>query len=164
LIELLISVAVLGIIITSIAGAIMSSLELTDATETTLSESRDAQITTAYLASDAQSSDSVTLSDTSCSGAGVTPVVTFDWIDAGTLKTAQYVVSPPTGDRHLVRHYCEGGTHINSIGVAQQLGLADPTVACTPACPGSSTPSTLSLTVIDRGGYSYTLTAKRRAT
>ena len=55
LVELLIGIAIAGMLIAVIGSAMVVGLKTTDATTQRLSESHDAQVTSAYLANDVQS-------------------------------------------------------------------------------------------------------------
>src|SRR3954468_24647715 len=62
LVELLIGIAIAGFLIAVIGSAMVVGLKTTDATTQRLSESHDAQVTSAYLANDVQSAASVSMS------------------------------------------------------------------------------------------------------
>src|SRR5437763_10399832 len=80
LVELIVGMAIAGIIFGAIAGALIVGLETTDTTSQRIAESHDAQITSAYLANDVQSAATVSVSSAggSCSGAG-TRLVDFTY-------------------------------------------------------------------------------------
>src|SRR3954464_6554175 len=84
LVELLIGIAIAGMLITVIGSAMVVGLKTTDATTQRLSESHDAQISSAYLANDVQSAASISLSPsaTDCPGAG-TRLMAFNYARQG---------------------------------------------------------------------------------
>lgn len=159
LIEMLVTIVILGIISAAIVTAIIVGLRTTDDTGRRLSESHDAQLVQVYVPNDVQSATFVSSSDTACTGTD--PVVMLRWTDGAVTKVASYVVESAAIDRKLVRTYCENGTQVRSFPVAHHLGGADPVVTCAPAC--DATFRSLRLDVTEAGGYAYSVSATRRA-
>lgn len=161
--ELMLTMVIGGIVMAAMVNSIVVGLRTTDETSTRLAESRGAQITSAHFLGDAQSSDDVSTSDTDCSG--VTPVVRFAWTDAGVAKVASWFVQTASGERRLVRAYCEGGSPVATVVGAHYLSpVVDPVVACTGLAGSSCTgePETIKLTVTESSGYVFDVTATRR--
>ena len=175
LIELLIVVMVMGLIILTIGEALWVGIRTTADTETRLRESGDEQLAATYLAPDMQSATDVSVAAgaTECSG-GLTVVARFSWVEdtgSGDLnKTASYIVQTVSGERQLIRRFCQssstitsGTSPISTVKVADRLDLAvNPVLACTPACPGS--PTRVDLTVSQKSGRQFSVTARRRVT
>ncbi|MFA5890348.1 MAG: prepilin-type N-terminal cleavage/methylation domain-containing protein [Actinomycetota bacterium] len=161
LVELVITMVILGIIGAAISTAIVVGLRTTDATQTRLAQSHDRQMTPAFFITDVQSSDDVSLSDTTCSG--VIPVVRFQWTDQGVVKVAAYAIVAAENERQLRRYYCEDSVVINTSSVVHNLSVSvNPVLVCTPACPGTSTPSKVTLTITDTSGASFDVVGSRR--
>lgn len=150
--ELLVGIVVVGIIMGSIAAALIVGLRTTDQTTERLNESHDVQISSAYLANDVQSAASV-----SVTGAGTcasqTTIVTFTYADG---RVATYACGPG-GDETRVTRTFGGVTEV----LAHFARPARPSVTCTPSC-GSGTPARVDITFTERSGLTFTLTGSRR--
>lgn len=158
LVELLIGIAIAGMLIAVIGSAMVVGLKTTDATTQRLSESHDAQVTSAYLANDVQSATSVNVSGaaTLCSVTGTpTDLVSFAYQGG---QTATYRCGTTGGQTQVTRSF--GGS---TLVVAHFAGAARPSVSCTPS-PCSSTPiDSVSISFAESGGYAYSLLGSRRA-
>src|SRR3954470_10480775 len=91
LIELLISISVMGIIIGPITISMMLGLLSSNGTKERLSDSAAAQLLSAYYPIDAESSKTVqaptTVAPTDCGGSSGTTVVRFAWVDPASPTT-----------------------------------------------------------------------------
>ena len=158
LVELLIGVAIAGMLITVIGSAMVVGLKTTDATTQRLSESHDAQVTSAYLANDVQSATSVNVSNagTLCSVTGTpTDLVSFSYQGG---QTATYRCGTTGGQTQVTRSF--GGS---TLVLAHFAGTARPSVTCTPS-PCTSTPlDSVALSFAESSGYAYSLLGSRRA-
>ncbi len=174
LIELIVAIAILGLIMLPLGNALISYLHNTDATIARLGQSHDAQISAAYFAQDVQS---VGTHDTTtypyplkqsvetgvayngglypCGVAG-TPdaLVRFAWDDyttpaaAATVVRAAYVVETVSGERQLHRIVCSGSSAPTAdVIIAHKLASTGPTVTCSSTCSGtgSAVPQTVNL-------------------
>jgi prepilin-type N-terminal cleavage/methylation domain-containing protein len=154
LIELIVGIAITGIIVTAIASAMIVSFRTTAVTQGRLAESHDVQITSAYLANDVQGATTVTKgSNGSCSGAS-TEVVTF------TLASGPATYScgvAPNGETQVTRRF---GT--TSVVLAHFSGSAQPTVTCSPNAACNGTVAAVTMAFTEASGYSYTLLGSRR--
>src|SRR5438876_982008 len=85
LVELMISVVLLGIIIVPLTTAMVTGLITTGEARARLSQSRSPLFSSAYFADDAQSSDvnGITLGGTAACGGG-SNIVTFSWLENRT--------------------------------------------------------------------------------
>ena len=160
LIELIVGMAITGIIVSAIAGALIVALTTTDATATRLSESHDAQISSAYLANDVQSAKGVVLgSGGTCSGASTT-LITFKYATVD----AVYSCGVSNGETRVVR------TFGSSSVVLAHFAAKDlpPTVSCSPNADCSGTVSSVVMVFTeatsssDATAYTYTLVGSRR--
>jgi prepilin-type N-terminal cleavage/methylation domain-containing protein len=158
LVELIITVAITGLLMSAIAGALIVGLKTTDATSARMSESHDAQVTSAYLANDVQSASSVNVSSasTNCTGASTT-LITFNYYTGG--QTAAYTCGTANGETRVLRTL---SSPASSVVVAHFAGAARPTITCTPTC-SSSPLDTVTMAFTEASGYSYTLLGSRRA-
>lgn len=150
--ELLVGVVVVGLIMGSIAAALIVGLRTTDQTTERLNESHDVQISSAYLANDVQSAASVTVA-----GGGTcasrTTIVTFTYADG---RVATYACGPDGGETRVTRTF-DGVTEI----LAHFAGTAVPSITCSPSC-GSGAPARVDITFTERSGLTFTLTGSRR--
>jgi prepilin-type N-terminal cleavage/methylation domain-containing protein len=174
LIELMISIVLLGIIIVPLTNAMISGLRITTEAQQRLSETRSPLFTSAYFADDAQSADATGIAIgaaqiPSC-GSG-TNVVSFDWIEHDqngnpTIQYhASYAIATVGAQKTLTRSYCRGSGTPDVATVAPVLGANG---SCgRPACAfvdSPSLPRVLTLTATTPNNGSFTLKATRRAT
>lgn len=194
LVELIVTVIIMGTIAAGIAGIVISYLRFTVDTQSRLTESQDVQFAAAYWQRDVASIgvrtyDSGTKSFPLAQSVDVTPactmpsgtrVVTLAWSEYDTLDstavgptvTVSYVAKPDGTAFDLVRIRCTGATIDSSVEVAHSLN-AIPTKTCDISCTGtgSNVPAVveLSLSILDPEGngtiaYTATLTGERRQT
>jgi prepilin-type N-terminal cleavage/methylation domain-containing protein len=191
--ELIISVAIIGIIAAGLAGVVISYFKTTTDTQSRLTESHDVQFAAAYWQRDVASIgvrgwDSVTKSfplqqsvnvSPACSLPPGTRVVTLAWseytslssTDTPTTITVSYVAEPDTGGFNLLRVRCTGSTVDSSFEMTHSLN-ALPTVTCDTACtaaPNVPVVVELHLSVLDPDGhgttpFTSTLSGERRQT
>ena len=181
LVELLVTVLILGIIISAVGTALFVGLRTTNLTTRRLAEAHDAQLITSYFVTDVQSSDSVTSTalDARCT-AGVTgaPVVSLGWVEAGVLKVASYATQTNSGGECpagfscnlMTRYFCINGVNTRGI-VAHLLSRTSPvSIACTTAgaasgCTNRPDTVAISVTPVDATLYSaYTVAGVRKVT
>jgi prepilin-type N-terminal cleavage/methylation domain-containing protein len=174
LVELLVTIVVLGIIIAPLSAVILTYLKNTDATTARMSESHDAQLATSYFAQDVQSvgvrAPYVTTGEPPfvqsietgapaggglypCGAAG-TPaaVVRFAWddfADATAASRTQARVAYVVEGSELHRIRCVGSAAPVDIVIAHNLVAPSATVSCANASgtPMSCTAPTLPSTV-----------------
>src|SRR3954447_22402752 len=137
LVELLIGIAIAGMLIAVIGSAMVVGLKTTDATTQRLSESHDTQVTSSYLANDVQSASAVNVSGSNASCASTpTTLVTFTY---GNGQTATYRCGTTGGQAQVPRTF--GGS---PLVVAHFAGSGRPTVSCTPTACSATPPDALS--------------------
>src|SRR6476646_827608 len=111
LVELIIGVAIVGLLTTAMASALIVTLRTTGVTNKRMSESHDVQITSAYLANDVQSAASVTAgSGGNCSGT-FTTLATFTYATSGNPNAVYKCGTAPNGETQVTRTFA-GGTPI----------------------------------------------------
>lgn len=145
LVEMMIALSVLGIIVGPIMTSFLLGLLETTSTRERLADSSGAQVVSAYLLADVQSSKSVTLTSTGCpTSGGGTPLLRFDWEDPKTPSTdvaVVYVERSIAGEPALFRVTCTTtatGTTAEETELARNVQEFD--VTCDLACPGTTTP------------------------
>jgi prepilin-type N-terminal cleavage/methylation domain-containing protein len=164
LIELVVTVAIVGVIVAGLAGVILRFLQDTVDTETRLTESHDVQFTAAYWQRDVASiglrsstyntsshsfallqSVSTSAALASCTLPSGTTVVTLAWSEYSSLDsqgspdkvTVSYVAQADGTVYKLFRVRCEGATKDSQQEVAHNLRVV-PTVACVTASGGTT--------------------------
>jgi len=193
LIEMIVNVAIIGIIGSALTGVVLSYLKTTADTESRLVESHDVQFAAAYWQRDVASigvrtydsgpktfplQQSVNVTPACTLPAG-TPVVTLAWSDyteldstaTPTTITVSYVAETDAGGYNLLRTRCTGSTRDSSFEVMHSLN-AIPTVTCNVTCtdaPNVPTIVELNVSVLDpdhNGGTALTatLSGERRQT
>lgn len=140
LLEMLVAIAVLGIIMIPLAGAFTVGLRSYQRAEDQIAGSTASLFASAYWASDVQSADSVTVPGTACAPTG-TNVVTFAWAADPTAPTppttlaipmqrVSYVVQSTASGRRLVRVACGGSSSTVNTIVPRLSATSDPQVTC----------------------------------
>jgi prepilin-type N-terminal cleavage/methylation domain-containing protein len=181
LIELILSISILGIVSTGLVAVMVGALAVNSETSVRLTETRDVQFVTAYLADDVEGATSVVTGGTAQCGTE-SPVLELRGVtfDASTLDarvtSVSYVLRTATVDGvatgQLHRLACEaaasGGstplTPATDVVVARSLVTANPVVTCTPSpCGATTTRVALALTSIS-GGAAVTVEGTRRTT
>jgi prepilin-type N-terminal cleavage/methylation domain-containing protein len=165
LVELLISTVILGILCGVITEAMIVGLRTSDNTDQRVRESVDAQLISVYFPRDAQAATQVTTGTVDACSNQIS-VAALSWPDpasAATTKRAAYVLgSTPSGERLLTRWYCDA-TGTSQRAVVQNLNssLTPVSVTCSSACSGA--PQTITMTLTDASGYSYSVSGTRRS-
>lgn len=159
--ELMMAIAVLGIIVAPLTASIVVGLRTTTDAEQRLVEARGEQLTAAYFPSDVASSDTIVPNDPNpCGGTGPAVVVSFDWADDHSpTNEVSYVV--PAGKTDMYRKSCQGGVVQSTNLLASGIASA-PTVTCTPNADCTSATSA-TITVTGQSGWQYTVSGTRRS-
>jgi prepilin-type N-terminal cleavage/methylation domain-containing protein len=154
LIELIIAIAITGVIVSAIAGALIVSFETTNVTQQRLAESHDVQITSAYLANDVQSAATVTPSSGgTCSGA-TTKLITFAYASG---KAVYSCGTASNGETQVTRTF-----DTDTVVLAHFAGAARPTVTCSPNAACNGTVDAVTMAFTEASGLNYTLLGSRR--
>jgi prepilin-type N-terminal cleavage/methylation domain-containing protein len=188
LVEMLITVSILGMITLAIGSALVSFTKNTDATIERLGESHDAQITAAYFGQDVssmglrsatapyafvQSVNADPLSKELACGSTGTPVVRLGWDDPTSATDSEqvrvaYVIQQVGGERQLHRLVCRGSANVLVSDTVMAHNVAGtPAVSCAPACDGygNKLPATVTMVLyIQNPDTTVTLTGQRRQT
>jgi prepilin-type N-terminal cleavage/methylation domain-containing protein len=172
LIEVLASVAILGVIAAAITGALIIGYKTTSAAETRLGESNDAQLVGRYLPADVASGASVDSGSATGSGCSSplpvpgTNLLRLQWSETVATQTppthtfsASYRLVGSTPGGSLERHFCQDGGPATVIVLARGLTA---TACAAPPC-ASVSGNRVTLTLTETSGYTYSLSAKRRA-
>jgi len=174
LVELLISISILGIIMAALGAAIFLGLKNTDITNYRMLESHDEQVLSVYFQEDAASATGVRRDVTTCaeaSAAGETAVVFFKWTEGGVAKAASYFTKTVGTEKQLIRRKCSAAAIVSEPVMSHFVAVTAPAIACTPAptttsCPVSGTGATFtsaSITVTETAGHVFTLTGSKRS-
>lgn len=158
--EVLMAIAVLGIIIVPLTNAMVVGLRSSGRTTDVLVASADRQMLANYLPPDALSASVVKTDAASpgCAAPAGSRVLLLGWSEyTGTVPVTSYasdyrLVPGGTGTR-LVRDRCVAG------GVAEEVVVAHDAVAAAPVIDGT----TVGIVVTDSFGAQYTVSGTRRA-
>lgn len=167
LVEVLVVVAILGVVAAALTESIIIGLKTTTSTVAQVSGSFDRQRVATAFVPDVQSAQSVTKAAAdpyTCAGAG-THLVTLARTDRGVKKVASYFVETPTEGSMLKRRYCEAGAPVIEQVVADNLSPsgAPPTVVCDDGPDCAAPTRTVTLTVSDARGVEYKVSATPRS-
>jgi hypothetical protein len=153
--EVLVAISILAVIAGALGAAFVVTAHDSIGIAARYSESHDAQIASAYLATDVQSNNAL-VAPTCSSGA---PVIGFGYAD-GTVANYCY------GSNILTRTYT-GGPALTLV----RNGASAPTVTCTTpsGCAAGSQPTKVAISIPERNSgtgandFTYSLTGSRRA-
>ena len=176
LIELLVALVILPLIVGAVVTVIISSLKNDTGISTRLSDSHDAQITSAYFVRDVQSTGTLTtLSAPTWCGSG-TQVLGLEWQrNPGTTAIVSYVIGTIGSAPALKRNFCSGSTSTVSTIAEDLASSSSVTVAITcnssyPSCATAAATAptsagevaTVQIRATEASGYVYTLMAAPR--
>jgi prepilin-type N-terminal cleavage/methylation domain-containing protein len=162
--ELIVCIAILGIIGGALGAAFVVTAHDSIGISKRYKESHDAQIASAYLATDVQSSAALTSS--TCGSLGGTSLVNFQHAD-GSIVTYGYRTGAKGIDgleSQLVRSSC--GSPATDAILAHYAGNAAPVATCDGAAcnpGGAPRPNVVKITVTAPDGYTYALSGSRRS-
>jgi prepilin-type N-terminal cleavage/methylation domain-containing protein len=180
LVELLISISIMGIVLTAISGVTFVAVRTAAGADTRLTETNDLLRAATYFADDVQGAQTVSVGTTPRCGTDATAVVELagqDFTDDSTFTITttlvSYVVRTVPGSTgttaELHRLACTAGTAtpsyplvpVTDVPMVRRLSATAPTVTCPGAPCGSFVQ--VDLTVLElSGGLRYTLTGRRR--
>jgi prepilin-type N-terminal cleavage/methylation domain-containing protein len=194
LVELLVTVVILGVITIPLANLIIEYFLTTAKTQARLHESHDSQTTAAFFSQDIASigvrdqttqnlqqsvwTTSIGSAPLACS-AGITPFLALAWDEfnpAGTKTTIVVEYGTRTqnvggqSQTQLIRLHCSGSATPDSTAVLAHDLTAVPTVACSTNCNGTTPPSTVTMNMsirdADNSGPAYNIgvSGQRRQT
>lgn len=171
LVELLVSITILGVISFALTEAVILGLKLTDGTVTKVSGAAAARALVSRFPADAQSADEVAPTG-DCASAETGVFLHMSWIDQGVTRAVAYAFEPPTGtEQDLVRWSCANGlSDRRFVGHFSRdaAGPAPVVVSCTDAndaiAPCTARPAAITLSIRpDPQSPANTLTVRRRA-
>jgi prepilin-type N-terminal cleavage/methylation domain-containing protein len=160
LVEMLATIAILGIISLPLTNAFVVGLRSSDRTAKLLVTSADRQMLANYLPPDALSATGATTgAGTGCLGAAGTRVLLLTWTETIRISppavtkayASDYRLVPAGTTNNLVRDRCDLGTAAEEVTVAHD------------ATSATADAANLSITVTDSLGASYTVSGSRRA-
>ena len=160
--ELLVVISILGIVAGVLALALVVSGKSAAQTTSRLSQSHDAQIASAYLATDVQSSKQLTTATCPPSSPLTGQVNLINFSYDGTTPSASYFYGASGDETQVVRTFCVGGALQAEAPVVHFAG-PQPTVTCpttatpTAACDlNGSKPNKVKIAFVESGDDSYT--------
>ena len=174
LVELIVSVAIMGILAVAIGGSVFVGARASVASSNRLRESTDAQLLTTWFQRDAASASTVNTVPTSrpsggtCAAgitAGAKTVVLLGWTQpngAGTVAHTAYYYQP-AGQDTIVRRGCENNVNMSQITLMQNAGSWSlDTSACIAPC---TRPASMKLHILNTDtGYEYAVGSMLRTT
>jgi Tfp pilus assembly protein PilW len=167
LVELLAASAITALIAPVLTSALVIGWKTTDATVSSLSDSRNRQIAPSLFTRDVQSATTIATAGAECRQAGDTLLVRFDRTETSpTGSTVTPIVTwVLTSSNLLERRSCDTGAAITSCVRAAHDVAGTPVAACkdsSGANAGCASAAIVDLTVTDPSG-SFTVTGRRRA-
>lgn len=182
LVELLVSIAVLGVVMIGLVAVMFGAMKSNVETKTRLDETRDQQLAASFFGPDAQAATSILTAVTAGCGTGTAAIefrgTSYDQTTlAASVTVVSYVFATAVVDNkpvgQLRRQSCEAPTVpaptyplvVNATSlVARNLVTTSPTSVCTPSpCGATSTSVTLSATRRS-GDAPFLLVGTRRTT
>ena len=173
LVELLVAVAITGVVIPALTAALMIGWRTTDDTIARLSDNRNRALTPSLWTRDAQSATSVDGNSavSTCLSAGDTLLARFAWTETpltgpAVTRVAAWVWTGST-TKLVERRYCAtGGAITSSVATAHDVAAA-PVATCRTAAGAvvascGTTTVVVDLSVTDPSG-TYLVTGRRRA-
>jgi prepilin-type N-terminal cleavage/methylation domain-containing protein len=173
LVELLVSVAILGLVTPVLMGSVVLGYRTTGATVDRLSDSRNRAIVPSLFVRDVQSATTVATAPGACEQAGDTLVVRLRWTTtpatgSAVTRVAAWVTTTSGGVTRLERRSCDDSTGamaaVSSVTAAHGVTGA-PSVACRAAGGAATACSSavrVELSVTDSSG-AFTTAGRRRA-
>jgi prepilin-type N-terminal cleavage/methylation domain-containing protein len=182
LVELIISIAILGIIMASLTGLLFTTMQANRQTQGRLDGTRDEQFSAVYFAPDVQGATDVQSGVAARCGAGIAVLdlrgASYDVNQASlpeTVTIVSYVFSITTVDGvltgRLERRTCEAAAPVGSYPmtparrqtIARSLAPVAPVVTCTPL-PCGTNPTNVTMLLSRLGGQpSFVLVGTRRS-
>jgi len=173
LVELLVSVAILGLVTPVLMGSVVLGYRTTDATVDRLSDSRNRAIVPSLFVRDVQSATTVATASGACEQAGDTLVVRLRWTTtpatgSAVTRVAAWVTTTSGGVTRLERRACDDSsgsmTAVSSVTAAHGV-IGAPSVACRAAGGAATACSSavrVELSITDSSG-AFTTAGRRRA-
>lgn len=170
LVELIVAVAILGVITVALTGAVIVGLRTTDATAASSSRSIAVETLASFFTADAQSADEVSTTDPDCASGPV--FLHLTWTDSSVTRSVSYGLDPPIGpDQDLVRWSCfssaPGDADRRILGhLSGDVDPATPPVFATcdgTACPAAPPGAPAVITLEVESSPTLSLTVHRRA-
>lgn len=179
LMELLVAIVILGVIMGPVAASVIAVIHNTASTQQRLTESHDAQISTAYFGNDVQSAGvtgTVTSGyDSGCLVAGYTPILQFQWTEydvtgsvtaynVATYETQAVAGAQPALHRVNCRGAAPGSTPQSSdVIVAHLLSSSVAPAVCVYTCANQPARA-VGMTVTEQDGFQFFVSGVGRST
>ena len=157
LVELVISIAIMGMIIGPLTGAAIFFLSQGQRGSNGTSDDTSVRAVVSTFTTDVQSAESVTAPDPAPCGSSSAALVTLTWSDNGTIFRASWSAESSGSVLTLVRRRCTGTSLVATALVADVQ--ATPTVTCVPNCANATS---LELEGVAANGEGFSVSAGRR--
>jgi len=158
LVELVISIAIMGMIIGPLTGAAIFFLSQGQRGSSATSDDTSVRAVVSTFTTDVQSAETVTVPDPAPCGSSNPALATLTWSDNnGTIFRASWFAETVASQRTLVRRRCTGTSLVATAQVADVQGT--PTVTCVPSCANAAT---LELAGVVANGEQFSVSAARR--
>jgi prepilin-type N-terminal cleavage/methylation domain-containing protein len=158
LVELIISVTILGMIIGPLTASATFFLAHGQDAGQRFADDTSIRSVISLFTTDAQSAETVTVPDPSPCGSTAPAIATITWTDGGTVFRASWSTQTSGGTTTLVRRRCTGTTLVSTLFVADVQ--AAPTVSCSPSCGNAST---ITMTGAGTSGAGFSVVTRRRS-
>jgi prepilin-type N-terminal cleavage/methylation domain-containing protein len=156
LIELVVSIAILGLIVGPLTGAVVLFFSQSQQTASAFTGNTSVRTIVSAFTTDAASAETVTAPDTAPCGT-TDALVTMAWTENGTAYRVSWSAKEEGATTELVRSRCTGTSGISNVAVADITGT--PVVTCTPDCANAAT---IAMTGTTASGDEFAVSAKRR--
>jgi prepilin-type N-terminal cleavage/methylation domain-containing protein len=138
LIELLITLVITPIILGAVAAGLIAVLSIQGSVSNRVSDSGDAQVTSANFVQDVQSASLITLDHAASQCGPGTQLLGLQWTSGGSTIVVTYAEVASGTNWLLVRQYCASGssttpTSASTVSFDIATGLASPTLQADPA-------------------------------
>ena len=157
LIEVVISVTVLGLIMGPLTMAATFFISHTQQTTGSFADDTSIRSANSLFTTDTQSAETVTVPDAAPCGSSNSALVTLTWTESGTIFRASWSTQTSGTTITLVRRRCTGTSLVSTLLVADVQ--AAPTVSCSPNCANAST---VTMTGTATNGAGFTVSGTRR--
>jgi len=174
LVEVLVTVAILGVISFALTESIILGLRTTDDTAGRISAAATVHALSSYFTRDTQSAEEVSVTDSDCAPADPGVFLHLRWTELGAVgggtTRVSYALDPPAGrEQDVIRWMCTAGStgpdrrvlgHLSHLGAAAALSASCDGAPC-PTEPGVPARVTLSVNA-EPAAPPTVLTVRRR--
>ena len=158
LIEVVISVTVLGLVMGPLSAAMLFFMAHGQDANEQYADNSGARSAIAAFAADVQSTETVTAPDSKPCGAEDDSLATLEWNSGGVRYRASWSADGTDAELVLVRRLCSGSSVMSTLLISELSAV--PAVTCSPSC---ATATSVTLVGTARNGAPFAITAARRS-